>query len=451
MDNNTPRQKKPIFLYIVIIVLTAALAVLGILTFLSLNRLTSLQAKVNEMQNTVKEISESAANLKQQAKELEKLEAQEAAAGVSSDKQTEGQDHSSQTEISQEEGILSPSSGNSFTDNTDESLDSLLSQITTLLPQDNGNWSVYVCNLAKGSEGSINNAKMQAASLIKLFIMGAVYENYDALAEQYGNETLESNLNAMITVSDNAAANTLVGYLGGGDNEAGKAVVNQFCQTHGYADTSMGRMLEEGTENGDNYTSVKDCGAFLGEIYQLCSNIPTESTLKNAEAMYHLLKLQTRTNKIPAQMPEGVHVANKTGELATVENDTGIIYDTANGIDLVVCFIKFCEKTVSRCNICNGTAEMVFYINNRHKIIVFCFIKGSGIQSRSRCHNPHYFPLHKSFGLFRILHLFADGDFISFFNQAVNICFYRMKGNTAHRCSFFQTAVLSRQCNFQFL
>ena len=36
MDNNTPRQKKPIFLYIVIIVLTAALAVLGILTFLSL-------------------------------------------------------------------------------------------------------------------------------------------------------------------------------------------------------------------------------------------------------------------------------------------------------------------------------------------------------------------------------------------------------------------------------
>ena len=197
-----------------------------------------------------------------------------------------------------------------------------------------------MCNLAKGSEGSINSTKMQAASLIKLFIMGAVYENYDALAEQYGNETLENNLNAMITVSDNAAANTLVGYLGGGDNEAGKNVLNQFCQAHGYTDTSMGRMLEEGTENGDNYTSVKDCGAFLREIYQLCSNIPTESTLKNAEAMYHLLKLQTRTNKIPAQMPEGVHVANKTGELATVENDAGIIYDTANGIDLVVCFMS---------------------------------------------------------------------------------------------------------------
>lgn len=340
MDDNTPRQKKPVFLYIVIAVLVAALAALGILTFLSLNRLTALQAKVNEMQNTVKEISDSAASLKQQAKELEKLEAQEAAAGAASQDQNGEQNNASQNSAPQEKGMLSPSSGNSFTDNTDESLDSLLSQITTLLPHDNGNWSVYVCNLAKGSEGSVNSTKMQAASLIKLFIMGAVYENYDALAEQYGKETLENNLNAMITVSDNAAANTLVGYLGGGDNEAGKNVVNQFCQAHGYTDTSMGRMLEEGTENGDNYTSAKDCGAFLREIYQLCSNIPTESTLKNAEAMYHLLKLQTRTNKIPAQMPEGVHVANKTGELATVENDAGIIYDTANGIDLVVCFMS---------------------------------------------------------------------------------------------------------------
>lgn len=340
MDNNTPREKKPVFLYIVIAVLAAALAVLGILTFLSLNRLTSLQAKVNEMQNTVKEISESAANLQQQAKELENLEAQEAAANASSDEQTTGQDNSAQTGTPQEEGMLSPSSGSSSTDNTDESLDNLLSQINTLLPENNGNWSVYVCNLIKGSENALNSTKMQAASLIKLFIMGAVYENYDTLAEQYGNETLESNLNAMITVSDNAASNTLVGYLGGDDNEAGKAVVNQFCQAHGYTDTSMGRMLEEGTENGDNYTSVKDCGTFLKEIYQLCNSIPTESTLKNAEAMYHLLKLQTRTNKIPAQMPEGVHVANKTGELATVENDAGIIYDTANGIDLVVCFMS---------------------------------------------------------------------------------------------------------------
>ena len=56
--------------------------------------------------------------------------------------------------------------------------------------------------------------------------------------------------------------------------------------------------------------------------------------------MYHLLKMQSRQNKIPAQMPDGVKVANKTGELDTVENDAGIIYDTAKGIDLVICFMS---------------------------------------------------------------------------------------------------------------
>ena len=38
--------------------------------------------------------------------------------------------------------------------------------------------------------------------------------------------------------------------------------------------------------------------------------------------------------------PEGVITANKTGELDTVENDAAIIYDTAKGIDLVVCFMS---------------------------------------------------------------------------------------------------------------
>ena len=62
---------------------------------------------------------------------------------------------------------------------------------------------------------------MQAASLIKLYIMGAVYENYDQITGQYGRDSVDSNLYSMITVSDNDAANTLTTYLGGGDSAAG--------------------------------------------------------------------------------------------------------------------------------------------------------------------------------------------------------------------------------------
>mgnify|MGYP000706601035 FL=1 len=91
---------------------------------------------------------------------------------------------------------------------------------------------------------------MQAASLIKLYIMGAVYEDYDSLSSKYSKDQLDNALNSMITVSDNDAANTLVNYLGGGDNTAGMARVNKFCQDHGYTSTSMGRLLLADNSNG---------------------------------------------------------------------------------------------------------------------------------------------------------------------------------------------------------
>ena len=221
-------------------------------------------------------------------------------------------------------------------------MDNLLNQVQSLLPTDNGTWSVYVCNLAKNTEGTINDQQMQAASLIKLYIMGAVYEDYYSLSSKYSKDQLDNALNSMITVSDNDAANTLVNYLGGGDDAAGMARVNKFCQDHGYTGTSMGRLLLADNSNGDNYTSAKDCGKFLKTIYQIDKGTATDNndTLAGAEYMYRLLKMQTRKNKIPAQMPSEVKVANKTGELDHVENDAGIIYDTAKGIDLVVCFMS---------------------------------------------------------------------------------------------------------------
>lgn len=358
-------MKKNIFLYTVIAVLAVALIGLGALNVRSLDKPASLQNKVNELQKNVQEVSDSAAELSSKADQLDALypddptvtSAASAASKTQSDTQTDSQntdaqdsdasdsavssDSADSSSTAQKEGTLSPSSGsNTFTDNSDSSMDNLLNQVQSLLPTDNGTWSVYVCNLAKNTDGAINDQQMQAASLIKLYIMGAVYEDYDSLSSTYGKDTLDNALNSMITVSDNDAANTLVNYLGGGDDAAGMSRINKFCQDHGYTNTSMGRLLLADNSNGDNYTSVKDCGNFLKTIYQIDKGVSTEDTLAGAEYMYHLLKMQTRTNKIPAQMPDGVKVANKTGELDNVENDAGIIYDTAKGIDLVVCFMS---------------------------------------------------------------------------------------------------------------
>ena len=323
-DNNQP--KKPIFLYVVIIVLVIALAGLGALSFFSLSHLASLQKKVQTLSDTVTEISDSANTLISQADQLDQLKEQE-----------------KQQQTTENEGSGSNESSavnETFTDNSDSSMDSLLSQVKALLPQDNGTWSVYVCNLLKDSNGVINDTPMQAASLIKLYIMGAVYDNYDAISQAHGGDTVDSNISSMITVSDNNAANTLVNWLGDGNDFAGMAKVNGFCQEHGFTSTQMNRLLLASKENGDNYTSVKDCGTFLKQIYQTVNGTLPASTLSNADAMYYHLKMQQRKNKIPAQLPEGVGTANKTGELDTVENDAAIIYDTAKGIDLVVCFMS---------------------------------------------------------------------------------------------------------------
>lgn len=179
-------------------------------------------------------------------------------------------------------------------------------------------WAVYVQDLESGIEKCSGQSKMQAASLIKLYIMGAVYENYEKLTTAVGKGKIDALLHSMITVSDNEAANTLTKLLGNQDAKAGREVVNTYCSSQEYKDSSMGRMLLESNENGDNYTSVKDCGLFLERVYK--------NSIPHADEMLNLLKQQERTGKIPAGVPSGVETANKTGELSNVENDAAIVF-----------------------------------------------------------------------------------------------------------------------------
>lgn len=165
----------------------------------------------------------------------------------------------------------------------------------------------------------VNSGAMQAASLIKLYVAGCVYENYEAVSaqESYGGET-ESLLSVMITVSDNTACNTLVSRLGNGDTQAGMAKVNQYCANHGFSDTHMGRLMLQSNDVDDNYTSVYDCCNYL--------KMANAGQLEGASRVLGYMQQQQRRSKIPAGIPSGVTVGNKTGELSNVENDAAIVY-----------------------------------------------------------------------------------------------------------------------------
>lgn len=215
-------------------------------------------------------------------------------------------------------------------------MDSLQAAINEEISAWPGTWSVSVTDLETGGYIEINSGPMRSASLIKLYIMGSVYEE---ISKGNLEETPEIDglLNDMITVSDNEASNELVRRLtSSGIHEDGMTVVNDFAKTYGYPDTSQGRDMRDFREvpaEGENYTSVHDCALFLQQIYA-AANVSEEFS----EKMLALLCRQTRTWKIPAGLPQGVPCGNKTGEVSGVENDAAIVFGGDYGArDYILC------------------------------------------------------------------------------------------------------------------
>ena len=185
----------------------------------------------------------------------------------------------------------------------------------------NAGGSVAICTgrVDENDLASVNSSPMPAASLIKLYVAGCVYENYEKVTayDSYGGET-ENLIKSMITVSDNTSCNTLVNRLGDGVDQNGMALVNQYCAAHGFSDTHMGRLMLHPNDIDDNYTSVKDCCNFL--------KMANAGQLEGASTILDYMNQQERRGKIPSGLPAGVSSGNKTGELSDVENDAAIVY-----------------------------------------------------------------------------------------------------------------------------
>ncbi len=207
----------------------------------------------------------------------------------------------------------------------EESPGDLEREVTALLENQPDAWAVLVRTLGAGGEdfsvyhGATDaDTPMIAASIIKLWVMAAVFEQ----AGGEPDEIESALLFQMITVSDNYACNRLITEtLGHGDPQEGMAAVNACAQRMGCLHTTLNRLMLDTSGGLENYTTVEDCALILERIHSGTLVSPEASA-----AMEELLFAQERCNKIPAGLPAGTRVGNKTGELSFLaESDVALV------------------------------------------------------------------------------------------------------------------------------
>ena len=128
--------------------------------------------------------------------------------------------------------------------------------------------------------------------------------------------TLGELARLMICDSDNTAANVLV-------KRMGMDAVNDQMKELGLENTQLNRLMmdeEAIAQHKENFMSAEDAAVLLARIYrgQLVSETASAFALEALEA-------QSDSVGLAQGLPEGVVFAHKTGTLAMVKNDGGIV------------------------------------------------------------------------------------------------------------------------------
>ncbi len=198
-----------------------------------------------------------------------------------------------------------------------------------------GIWSVYIQDLSTGQEVILSDRAMHSASVMKLFIMEAVYEAFDEGKLERNEETVYL-LRSMIVNSSNESSNRLLQLLGEGDLKTGVDTVNEFIRTHAFSGETViynGFQDPAATVNPGYINSItaKDVGRLLERVYR------REFLSRRVCAEIEQMMLDQATRyKIPKGLPEGVSCGNKTGETSDISNDSAVIYGRNTDYVLVV-------------------------------------------------------------------------------------------------------------------
>ncbi|GAC1652507.1 MAG: serine hydrolase [Vulcanimicrobiaceae bacterium] len=134
--------------------------------------------------------------------------------------------------------------------------------------------------------------------------------------------TVGGLIKPMIQLSDNSASNALISHFG-------FEAINAAAARAGLSGTRLKRHFLDYSaivHHHENVTTAADMGNLLFQIERGSrESLDTVASARACRNMIGIMLGQTDRDKIPAGLPRGVPVANKTGEVDGVRNDVAIV------------------------------------------------------------------------------------------------------------------------------
>lgn len=222
--------------------------------------------------------------------------------------------------------------------------DQLETAINARLAGEPGNWAVYAAPAGSNAEVAINaDTVVRAASLWKLAILVEAFRqraviglDFDTMLEM--NQSVLDRLDPPATLAIGhrlTIANALERSMTFSDNSAAVLLADRI----GYA--NMQWSLEQlGLTATDVFTThpvtTAREAAMLLEVALGMRPAHWSRTLADVQGMRTLLLGESRNNRIPARLPAGTPVAHKTGDLAGVSNDVGVVYVSTGPVTIAI-------------------------------------------------------------------------------------------------------------------
>jgi beta-lactamase class A len=128
--------------------------------------------------------------------------------------------------------------------------------------------------------------------------------------------TLRDLATMMIAVSDNSATNVLI-------DRVGMENVNALMDSLGLAHTRLRRKMMDlmaASEGRENISTPAEMMILLKDLYR------GKVLNKEMTADFFVMLSTPKNSFIPRDLPEGLKIANKPGELEGVRNDSGVVF-----------------------------------------------------------------------------------------------------------------------------